>query len=531
MPHLVEVRFEGAGPARVRAGATLLDAARRAGVAIEAACAGLGTCGRCRVRASGALSAPSEEEVAALGEAAIAAGWRLACQARVLGEAIVAQPSSEEPHVVLGGELGLSWEPDPSARDGGLGLALDLGTTTLVAALVDLRTGDVLCTASAANPQQAWGADVLSRIAAVRRDGSDALRRPLIEQVEALAEETVRRASAKPRAVSRLAAVGNTAMRGFFLGHDVTPLGAAPYGGVPLGPASSDGATLGLRVLAAADVYAPPCASAFVGADAVAGLVAARFGSGEAPRLFIDLGTNAEIVLWTGRRLLAASAAAGPALEGAGLSSGMRAVPGAVEDVRLEEGVLSFDAIGGVPPAGLCGSGALSLTAALLDAGAIAPDGRLRDAAPPPARVADRDDQRVLVLDETGALTFTQKDVRAIQLAKGAVQAALGVLLGEAGLDADAIEEVFVAGGFGRRLEARALARLGVFPAEWSDRVRFVGNAALDGARAVLVSSAARSEAERLASTIESIDLAVHPGFRDAFIDALGFPERSPGQI
>ncbi|MDI6712508.1 MAG: ASKHA domain-containing protein [Anaerosomatales bacterium] len=526
MPRTVEAHFEGAGSVHVPAGTTLLEAARRAGVAVDAVCAGLGTCGRCRVQASGALSAPSEEEVAALGEAAIEAGWRLACRARALGDvSVLAASSSGEPHTVLRGELGLPWEPDFPASAGGLGLALDLGTTTLAAALVDLRTGDVLSTASAINPQHPWGADVLSRIAAVRRDGLDVLRRPLVEQAEALAEEAVQRAGAEVRAVSQLVAVGNTAMRGFFLGQDVTPLGAAPYEGVPPEPVQTVASTLGLRTLDAAAVYVPPCASVFVGADAIAGLVAARFASGGTPRLFVDLGTNAEIVLWTGSRLLATSAAAGPALEGAGLSSGMRAVPGAVEDVRYEDGALRLDTIGSLPPVGLCGSGALSLTAALLEAGAVAPDGRLADSPPPPARIVDRDDQRVLVLEDDGPVTFTQKDVRAIQLAKGAVQAAIGVLLAEAGLEASAVKEVLVAGGFGRRLEGRVLARLGVIPTAWADRVRVVGNAALDGARAVLVSSAARAEAERLASVIEPIDLAAHSGFRDAFVGALGFPE------
>lgn len=527
MQRTVDVRFEGGGRVTTAAGTTLLDAARQAGVAIDAVCAGLGTCGRCRVQASGELSPPAEEELAALGEAAVAAGWRLACRARVLRDTSVVVPtSSEGPHAVLGGSLGLSWEPDFSASAGELGLAVDLGTTTVVCALVDRASGDIRATTSALNAQHPFGADVMSRVAAASRDGLEALHQPLVEQVDALAREAVERASGDPEAVVRLVAVGNTAMRGLFLGHDVTPLGAAPYDGVPLGPVEADGEALGLRSLLHAVVYAPPCASAFVGADAVAGLVAARFLRDGPPRLFVDLGTNAEVVLWTGDRLLAASAAAGPALEGAGLSSGMRAVTGAVEDVRFDGGTLALATIGDARPAGLCGSGVLSLTAALLDAGAISEDGRLTGEAPPPARVVDREDQRVLVLDANQMLTFTQKDVRAVQLAKGAVQAAVGTLLAEAGVAPDAVAEVLVAGGFGRRLEAGTLVRLGVFPPAWSGRVRFVGNAALDGARAVLVSSAARAEAETLAGAIEAVDLATHPAFRDAFITALGFPAR-----
>jgi len=520
------VRFGEGVSVRVRPGTTLLEAARQAGMPIDAVCAGLRTCGRCRMRASGELSPPAEEEIAVLGEAAVADGWRLACRARVSGEVFVTVPRAEDPHAVQEGFVGPPWPPDPPSGIGGFGVAVDLGTTTVVCALVDCASGDVRATTSALNAQHPFGADVMSRVAAASRDGLAPLRQPLVEQVDALAREAVERANGDLEAVVRLVAVGNTAMRGLFLGHDVTPLGAAPYDGVPLGPVEADGKALGLRSLSRAAVYAPPCASAFVGADAVAGLVAARFLRDGPPRLFVDLGTNAEAVLWTGERLLAASAAAGPALEGAGLSSGMRAVTGAVEDVRFDGGTLALATIGDARPAGLCGSGALSLTAALLDAGAISEDGRLTGEAPPPARVVDREDQRVLLLGADGTLAFTQKDVRAVQLAKGAVQAAVGTLLAEAAVAPDAVAQVLVAGGFGRRLQAGTLVRLGVFPRAWSDRVRFVGNAALDGARAMLVSSAARAEAETLASAIEAVDLATHPAFRDAFIAALGFPAR-----
>ncbi|MCX8007322.1 MAG: ASKHA domain-containing protein [Coriobacteriia bacterium] len=525
MPKTATVRFDGGLVAQAAPGATLLDAARIAGAGIDAACSGLGTCGRCRVRAAGALSTPDEAEIAVLGTGAVAQGWRLACRARVLGDAEVDVPDAGALHVVEGDALGLAWAPDP-APEGALGLAVDLGTTTVAAALVDLATGGVLATASAPNPQAQWGADVLSRVAAARAGQAAALRDAAREQVAALAREAAAVEGVGAGRLTRVVLVGNTAMRATILGHDVTALGEAPYKGVDLDAVETDGEALGIEAFNGASVYVPPCASAFVGADVVAGLAAARFGDPGPPRIFLDVGTNAEIVLWTGERLLAASAAAGPALEGAGLSSGMRAVPGAVEDVRLAGDALELATIGGLAPKGLCGSGALALAAALLDAGVIDADGRMH-AVPlaPPARVIDREDQRVLVLDDAAAVVLTQKDVRAIQLAKGAVQAAAQVLVAEAGLGVAEVSQVLVAGGFGRRLQGRVLARLGVVPYEWTSRLRFVGNAALDGARALLVSRAARAEAERLAGIVRAVDLASHPAFKDAFLHALSFPQ------
>ncbi|MDI6843063.1 MAG: ASKHA domain-containing protein [Anaerosomatales bacterium] len=527
MTRRVEVRFEGGAPVSVAEGTTLLDAARVARVALDAACAGLGTCGRCRVRARGELSAPAAEEVATLGAAAVADGWRLACRARALGAVTVEVPLPGTLAVVEGAALEPAWKPDADAEPGTLGVALDVGTTTVVAALVDLRSGDALATASALNAQHPWGADVMSRVAAAQRGEGEALHRALVEQADALIVELAQAAAPDADWIARIAAVGNTAMRGLLLGHDVTPLGAAPYEGVPLEAVTTTWSAAGGARVSNAELYALPCTSAFVGADAIAGLVAARLDSASDPRLFVDLGTNAEVVLWTGGCWLAASAAAGPALEGAGLSCGMRAVPGAIEAATLEEGDLRLETIGGAEPTGLCGSGALSLAAALLDAGILDASGRMRESAGRlGSRVVERDGQRAFVLDDAGALLFTQKDVRAVQLAKGAVRAAVELLLAEAGLAALDVAEVLVAGGFGRRLDGAALARTGTLPGVWRERLRFVGNAALEGARAALVSSTARAEAERLARRIVTLDLASDPRFQRRFVESLDFPSQ-----
>jgi uncharacterized 2Fe-2S/4Fe-4S cluster protein (DUF4445 family) len=318
-------------------------------------------------------------------------------------------------------------------------------------------------------------------------------------------------------------------MRGIFLGDDVGPLGAAPYEGVPLEAREATGAALGLAGLEHVSVYALPNASAFIGADVVAGIVATRFALSEGPALFVDLGTNAEVVLATGSGLFAASAAAGPALEGAGTTSGMRAAPGAIERVRWTSDGLAIDVIGGVPPLGLCGSGTLDLLAALLDAGVLDPSGRLQaPGGPLDERVIERDGVRAFVVDAGRPVVLTQKDVRAVQLAKGAVRAAIELLLDEAGIRAEQVERVVVAGGFGLHTDASSLVRIGMVPHGLETRFSFVGNAALEGARAACVSRAARREADRVAESIRTLDLASAPQFQGAFIRALDFPAHEP---
>jgi uncharacterized 2Fe-2S/4Fe-4S cluster protein (DUF4445 family) len=506
---------------------TLLAAARAAGVPIDAQCGGAGTCGRCAVRAQGALSAPTEEEIAVLGAGAVASGQRLACRARALGDVRVEEVATSSVRAVERAEGTLAWKPDAVEGPGAgrFRLALDIGTTTVVLALVDSLTGDIVAARGVLNAQFPSGADVMSRITAVRQEGLEALRAPLVSQVSRLAHAVLEEADAPRSAVSALIVCGNTTMRGIFLGDDVTPLGTAPYEGVPLEAREVTGAALGLTGLEHVSVHALPCASAFIGADVVAGIVATRFARGEGPALFIDLGTNAEIVLATGSTLLAASAAAGPALEGAGITSGMRAALGAIERVRLVRDALELEVIGDVPPLGLCGSGALDLLAALLDAGVLDPSGRLQTPGGPfDERVIERDDGRAFVVDPERPVVLTQKDVRAVQLAKGAVRAAVDLLLDEAGVNAEQMQRVVVAGGFGLHVDASSLVRIGMAPHGLETRFSFVGNAALEGARAACVSRAARREANRVAASIRTLDLASAPQFQDAFIRALDFP-------
>lgn len=529
----VTIRFEPSGRgATVPAGTTLLAAARIAGVTIDAPCNGAGTCGSCRVLAEGVLSPLTPDEGGLLGGAGVAAGRRLACRARALGDVTVTVPEAAAEIRIVTHAEGVERVVEPPAERGidrlgpVCGAAVDIGTTTIALDLVDLRSGDTLAGAGALNAQRAAGADVMSRIAYASAGGADELRRTVVGQIATLAADALANAALGPDALAEFALVGNTAMLGLALGRDVTPLGAAPYAGADLAAARTGAPALGLDAYPSADIYALPCIGPFVGADITAGLLATGLTDAAGPTLFLDLGTNGELVLAADNGLVATSTAAGPAFEGAAIECGMRAAAGAIERVDLDGDALAYGVIGEREPAGICGSGLVDLVAVLLDCGILEPDGRFADtpAHPLGARLRERNGVREFVLDATTGIVLTQKDVRQVQLATGAVRAGIELLLADAGIAPDEIAGVIVAGGFGYHLRPASLARIGLVDAAWAERVRFAGNTALAGARMALVNSDARHAAESLVHEVRAVDLAADARFHERFLAALAFP-------
>lgn len=524
------VTFEPDGAvAGVALGTTVAEAARTAGVRVDLPCGGAGVCGGCAVRVEGEVAPPTRDEERILGASRLERGMRLACRARVLGPVAVGPlgTAAFEVRAVTAAEVE-GYPVDPPGARGldcsgrALGAAVDIGTTTLAGALVDLRNGDVLATVSADNPQTAFGADVLARVSRAVAGGAEELAGAAAGGIEALLERLVAEAGATPDDVCEMSLAGNTAMVHLLLGIDPSPLGAAPYEGAFLDPVLREAGSLRIPAFAAAEAYIAPAVSAFVGGDVVAGLVATRFDDGERIGLFADLGTNGEIVMRTPDGLVAASAAAGPAFEGGAIEQGMPATPGAVERARLEGGDLRVDTIGGAPPAGICGSGLVDLAAAALDAGTLDASGRLSQAGGLAGRVVEYGDQLAMRVAE--GVVLTQRDVRALQLAKGAVRAALELLLDETGVDVAKVREVLLAGGFGRSIDPASLVRIGMIHPEWGGRVRAVGNTALAGASAALVSSRARERALSIARSVRTLDLASDTRFEQAFLAALEFP-------
>ncbi|MGD0900259.1 MAG: ASKHA domain-containing protein [Thermoguttaceae bacterium] len=441
--------------------------------------------------------------------------------------------------VLADGHL-LDFEPGNTEWEA-YGAAVDLGTTTLVAALLDLGTGRQVAVASRLNPQTRFGDDVLARIlhATDRPGGLAELQQAVVAAIDEMIGELCREVQTDRRRVYSVTIAGNTTMQQLLCGIDPKSLGEVPF--VPaMGrglamPARQIGLTLHPRGRA----YVLPVIGGFVGGDTVAGILATGLADCEKPTAFIDIGTNGEIALVAGGKLTAASTAAGPAFEGARISQGMRAAAGAVEKVQVD-GRLSIEVIGNVPPLGLCGSALIDAVAELLRHGILTPQGRLQqpgDLPPgvPPDLVrriipAGRHLGFVLADAEEAAggrpVVLTQQDVRELQLAAGAIRAGLGILLRQAGLRPEDLDQILIGGGFGNFIRRRNAQRIGLLPPGIEHcRIRFQGNTSLAGARLVALSLSARGQAEQLAARTEHVDLSFDPNFHAAFAEAMIFPE------
>jgi uncharacterized 2Fe-2S/4Fe-4S cluster protein (DUF4445 family) len=532
----VSVRFLPEGvETHVTSGCTVHAAAAEAGVVLEAPCGGLGRCGSCRVRPSGGMQEPGHAEREALSSADLAAGWRLACLARIDGPG----PITVERPVPAGAPgSGVAFAPASTVVPRtGLGVAIDIGTTTLAVALHDLSDGRRIAETAALNPQVAFGHDVLVRVSRALAGDSEALGaavtrqldRMIIELLEAHGSHTegMNGGMTAPGAQADLVeivVVGNPVMMHLFLGRDPSPLATPPYEGALLDAVDATARGVGLHAAADAAVRIGPAISAFVGSDAVAGALVTGLAGREYPVLLADLGTNGELALRARGATLSTSVAAGPALEGVSISSGMRAQPGAIERVRFADGCLRIETVGGVEPIGVCGSGLLDAVAAMLDAGVLDSSGRILAEGPLVALVtsAPEGERFEVALD----VFLTQQDIRQVQLAKGAIATGVDILLQEADITVDAVREVLVAGAFGSHVSPASLVRLGVFPPSWADRVTFVGNAALAGATAMLLDPALRASAIVLAREARSVALAARPDFQRRFLAALDFPDQ-----
>lgn len=534
MPHTpFNVTFEPSGERiEVAAGVTLRAAAMQAGVELPAPCGGLGACGGCAVLADGALQEPGEDERVLLAPETLAQGVRLACRARVRGDVVVRPLHGARPagmRIVENGELGaISVEP-PERRglfgpEPLLGAVVDVGTTTVVVALVDLRTGETLASASSLNPQHPFGHDVISRIAHAADRGVEALREPIVRVIEDLALLLLQQAGLSERNLCEVAIAGNTTMLHLLLGLDPVSLGTAPYRALLLDAVDRPAAELGFSRLGKAGAYVLPGISAFLGADVTAGLLATRLAERRSPALFVDLGTNGELVLRTPERLVGASTAAGPALEGASIEYGMRAETGAIERVDLDGAVLALEVIGGATPAGLCGSGLIDLVGVLLETGVVDHTGLMRDDASHPLARNVSTKGGVRVFEVASDVYLTQRDVRQVQLASAAVATGIALLLDAASLQHGDVTEVVLAGGFGRHVRGDALARMGMVPAQWRDRITYSGNTAIAGATRALLDRAERRLADAIAHHVETVDLAASPTFQERFIRAMDFP-------
>lgn len=473
---------------------------------VEFPCGGKGRCKGCRIKViSGALPV-TEEDLRCLRPEEIGQGWRLACRARVQQDLVIDLAQWEAP--ILADNSIFAFTPRP-----GLGVAIDLGTTTLVAQLLDLQNGHVLAVRTGLNAQAQHGADIMSRVEyAISGQGLDRLALLIRSQIGALIRELLDATKLPAEKIKDVVLVGNTVMHHLFCGLDVKPLAHVPFEPNEDGLQLLETAKLGWKFLTAEPtVRFLPCLGGFVGSDILAGVLSAGLHKNTALTALIDLGTNGEIVVGNRERMLCASTAAGPAFEGARISMGMRAATGAISEVKLEEGKMVCRVLGGGEPRGICGSGLVDAIAAGLELGWINPAGRLANG---------------MSISLAEPVNITQGDIRELQLAKGAVAAGLKILVQNWGAEIKDLSCIYLAGAFGNYINRTSAQRIGLidFP---PDKVLPAGNTALLGAKLALANhSSHNGRYPEVLSRIQHVSLHEDPQFQETYVDEMRFPEK-----
>ncbi|MDR0531761.1 MAG: ASKHA domain-containing protein [Oscillospiraceae bacterium] len=476
--------------------------------ALPLPCGGRRKCGNCRVLARGALepAGPEERKILENNQIPPPAGyeWRLACFCRIKGEAELLLPERIALKEQRFEELP---EYDGNAVDS-CGLAVDVGTTTITMQLFRFADHLRIATVHEMNRQSAYGADVLSRIATGKH-------RELSKCLHEQLRDMLRQSGVAPKSVSRAVITGNSAML-----HYIAALNPDVLGVYPFAPRSLFGTEILADWLPKAKAYLPPCASAFVGADAICGAYATRLQQ-RGNALLIDVGTNGEMIFNANGRLLGCSVAAGPAFEGAEISMGMPALPGAVDRVWGAAGRLCWHSIPGAAVRGICGTGLLGALRFFLERGTIDRAGTIVGMDEDPYLIWNGDAPS-LWLGDSG-IVVTQDDVRKLQQAKAAVAAGIIALLQYSGKAKKEIKKLFFAGGFGGELAPEDAAAIGMMPVEMVRIAESVGNCALQGAARLLFSTRERAVAEQIAKSIEVLPLATDEVFQNEFINAMSF--------
>ncbi len=512
---------------------TFLDAIRQTGLHVNSECGGRGTCLKCIITLHPAPE-PTPQDLKHISSTDLEKGFRLACQHKVKQKSrVVLQDHQREVKILFEGlSVEKRWKLDSEQKDK-FGIAIDLGTTTIVAYLLDLDTGIQLGQSAALNPQVMYGEDVMSRIthAATKEKGAEELSEIVTKEISNLATRLIEAISVKRTNLTRVSIVGNTAMHHLLLRADVKPLGRSPYEPSIKGAVNTTSRAVKLSATPKANVYFPPNIAGFVGGDTVGFILSQRLDLAEKVVLGIDIGTNGEIVLSNHGELSCCSTAAGSAFEGATIRHGMRGKIGAIEYVSIKSlnNPPEISVIGNVAPQGLCGSGIVDLTAEMIRTGILDSGGKMIHSS---SRVFKDDEDGTSYLitsrEESGAkreITFTQRDVRQVQLAKGAIYTGSIILLNESLLGIEDIDIVMLAGAFGTYIRPESALGIGLFPKVHVDKVVQVGNAAGEGAKALLLSSETRRLVEQLVADIRYIELANHENFQPAYIESLKFPK------
>lgn len=536
------VRFQPSGLQVSDTGdASILELARRLGLTLESSCGGQGNCRSCAVRIEGNIPPFSASDLSSFSLEELALGWRRACQARPIGLCTVHLPAKTasvqfshakdgkegtvhivEPIWTLDCKTGYcrrgTKTPIPVDGNNPMGLAVDLGTTNVAAALVDLCTGHVICSATAINPQVAFGADVISRLSHALKGKAQAreLQKAAIDAITNLAKQMTDGVLSR---IAEVAVVGNTVMQHLLLGLSINSLTYAPYSRALLNAQEIPAEDLGFDFAPGTLLYCAPNIAGFIGGDHLSALLELASESQPGRWAMLDIGTNTEIALCANGQITSVSCASGPAFEGGKLTCGMRAAPGAIDRVVIHQ-TAEISTIRALPPIGICGSGVLSLVASLKKAGIVDTRGRMKLGH---RLIRERGSSREFVISDDGTrgalpIVFTQADVRAVQLAKAAIRAGLDLLLRDARLNALDLDRVFIAGSFGSFIDIEDAFCIGLLPELPRERVNQVGNFAGAGVCRLVACAHARREVDMLAKRIRYLDLASEPSFQKTFI-------------
>ena len=521
---------------QIEEGATLWDHAWKLDIPIHSVCGGHGQCGKCVVRVD-----RGSESLA--GKTQVEHGFsldrdeRLACQARVIsgdrniyvfvkaaGEYTILTESIEgrvplAPFVYRKGDQVFlrDGREHPLGRYEGelLGLAVDVGTTTLVAQVLDVESGKVIVTLACKNPQAAYGDDVISRIAYTdqHQHGLARLQGIVVEALNAMLRDFEESEDKKLREhIYEAVVVGNPTMRDLFFGQSVHSLGTSPYEPEDTSPINERAQNLGLQIHPQANVYGAPLVGGQVGADCLGVILACDLYRGRRPSMAVDIGTNGEVALGNRDRILAASNAAGGAFEGATVGCGTGAIQGAIKNISIEDGQIYYETLGGRPPVGICGSGLIDLLAEMLRNGIIDHSGRFSE--------SFRETNEFIVTQEGEGIAISQKDINELRLARGGSALNQQALMRGYGVDLEGLDRVYLAGGFGNYVNLESAAALGILP-DGKDKLAKIGNGALTGARQMLLCRERREDAERIAPQIEHVKLSEEEGFLDRYVQNL----------
>ncbi len=519
MPKVTVIYGEEIRTVQAQKGELLGDVIAQTGLPLEQPCAGRGTCGKCKVLVEEGVGTPDEIELENLSAGELALNNRLACRARVEEDSRLVL----SPIVVYSNKIFKSSSRYKREKDVPLGLAIDLGSTTVAAFLTMLDTGEVAAGGGGLNQQTVYGADVISRLAAAldNPENAERLQRLALASINQ-AVDSLKLSKRILERVQRVTIVGNVAMHHLLSKQPLESISMMPFQPYSAAAIKDASYLMGGIFPEHIQVMLPPLIGGFVGSDALACLAYFNFDNPSGPMAAIDLGTNGEVMVTDGERILTASTAAGPAFEGVNISCGSRAIDGAIVDTQLQDGQLGLETIADADPIGLTGSGLLSAVNQFRQAGVIDASGRILTEPEGYTHLISSDEHgtRSINLTEDGSLKLTQLDVRELQKAKGAIRAAIDVLMMQLNLKPEDLQKVILTGSFGGQVDIESIINIGMIPPVAPQVVETIANGAGFGA-AIFLSDEGFALGEKLAAKAEQIDLDLDASFNMLYVEGM----------